>query len=67
MVCRRASPPRISEFQHAAGGTDLTAIGAVLSGTAKGCSHREDITIFDSFGLSLQDAFMGEAILATAG
>ena len=58
---------RIGEFQHAPPGAELTAIGAVLSGVAKGRRHPQDITIFDSSGLSLQDLYMGEAILAAAG
>ncbi len=57
---------RIGEFQHAASGTPLTAIGAVLSGTASGRQGVDDITVFDSSGISLQDLYMAEAILAAA-
>lgn len=57
---------RIGEFQHAAPGTPLTAIGAVLSGAATGRQGVDDITVFDSSGISLQDLYMAEAILAAA-
>lgn len=57
---------RIGEFQHAAPNTVLTAIGDVLSGTAKGRQSAEDITVFDSSGISLQDLYIAQAILAAA-
>lgn len=57
---------RIGEFQHAATGTPLTAIGAVLSGAADGRQGTDDVTVFDSSGISLQDLYMAEAILAAA-
>lgn len=57
---------RIGDFQHAAPNTVLTAIGDVLSGTAKGRQSAEDITVFDSSGISLQDLYMAQAILAAA-
>lgn len=58
---------RIGEFQHAASGAALTAIGAVLTGAACGRQSDEDITIFDSSGISLQDLFMAKAILDAVG
>ncbi|WP_027554217.1 ornithine cyclodeaminase family protein [Bradyrhizobium sp. Cp5.3] len=50
----------IGEFQHAAsliasGGVALTAIGLVLTDKATGRTSPDDITIFDSSGISLQD------------
>ncbi|WP_323037636.1 ornithine cyclodeaminase family protein [Pararhodobacter sp.] len=58
---------RIGEFQHADPGRTLTAIGAVLTGADDGRQSDDDITIFDSSGISLQDLFIAKAILdATA-
>jgi ornithine cyclodeaminase len=54
---------RIGEFQHAEPGTLLTAIGAVLSGAAAGRQNDDEITVFDSSGISLQDLHMAKAIL----
>ena len=34
---------------------DVTQLGDVLAGTAPGRQSREDITIFDSTGLAIQD------------
>lgn len=53
---------RIGEFQHAAPGTPLTAIGTVLTGAA-GRQNEDEITVFDSSGISLQDLYMAKAIL----
>lgn len=57
----------IGEFQHAgpaiATGTTLTAIGHVLLGEARGRISPDEITIFDSSGLSLQDLYMGQKLL----
>jgi ornithine cyclodeaminase len=41
----------------------LTAIGDVLIGKAEGRSSAEEITIFDSSGISLQDLCMGQKLL----
>ena len=54
---------RIGEFQHAPTDAKITAIGAVLTGAATGRQAREDITIFDSSGISLQDLHMAQAVL----
>ncbi|SRR5690554_2208693 len=54
---------RIGEFQHAPEGAQLTAIGAVLKGDAAGRETPDDVTIFDSSGISLQDLYIGHAIL----
>ncbi len=53
----------IGEFQHVETGASLTAIGAVLSGDAAGRQTDDDITIFDSSGISLQDLYMANAII----
>lgn len=55
---------RIGEFQHAATNLPLTAIGALLTGVAPGRGTADEITIFDSSGISLQDLYIGKAILA---
>ena len=55
---------RIGEFQHADVGVALTALGAVLTDTAEGRRSSEDITIFDSSGIALQDLYVAEAIIA---
>lgn len=54
---------RIGEFQHADAHVHLTAIGDVLSGKAVGRAAADDITIFDSSGLSLQDLYVAQAII----
>nr|BFE59009.1 ornithine cyclodeaminase family protein [Dactylosporangium thailandense] len=61
-----AQSRRIGEFQHAAG-LDVTAIGDVLTGRAIGRVEPEDITVFDSSGIALQDLFIAEALLRVAG
>ena len=42
---------------------DVTAIGAVLAGTAKGRANEEEITMFDSTGLAIQDLAIALAAL----
>lgn len=61
----------MGEFQHvaddiASGAVALTPIGAVLDGRAAGRSARDEITIFDSSGIALQDLYVGRAILDKA-
>jgi ornithine cyclodeaminase len=58
---------RIGEFQHASAGVELTAIGEVLDGRAIGRTGADDITIFDSSGISLQDLYMAEAVIRLRG
>lgn len=55
---------RIGEFQHADRAQSLTAIGAVLERHMPGRQSAEEITVFDSSGISLQDLYMAEAIIA---
>ena len=63
----------IGEFQHIAalvadGTVTLTAIGDVLAGHAAGRRAPEDVTVFDSSGIALQDLAVATALLdARAG
>lgn len=59
----------IGEFQHIrvaveSGSLGVTAIGDVLAGRASGRKSTEDITIFDSSGLALQDLHVSAKIAA---
>jgi ornithine cyclodeaminase len=54
---------RMGESQHASQGTELTALGAVLIGRAPGRGGNDDITLFDSSGIGLQDLYLGLALL----
>lgn len=61
----------IGELQHArdavaAGEAAVTAIGDVLSGRAVGRESNDEITVFDSSGLALQDLFVGAALVEAA-
>lgn len=58
----------IGEFQHVracveSGDVTVTAIGDVLTGLAKGRQSAEEITVFDSSGLALQDLYLAAALL----
>lgn len=62
---------QIGEMQHVhdevtAGLCAITAIGSVLAGRAPGRTSRDEITVFDSSGIALQDLFVAQAILAAA-
>ncbi len=66
-----AQAVRIGEAQHVAdliaGGTHaLTAVGDVLLGRAEGRRSEQDITVFDSSGIALQDLFVADALLRAA-
>lgn len=54
----------IGEFQHAAPDAPLLPIGHVLSGQHVGRSDSNAITVFDSSGLSVQDLYVAQAVLA---
>lgn len=61
----------IGEFQHARqdiehGALTLTAIGDVLEGRATGRTSPNDITVFDSSGIALQDLYIGRFLLAAS-
>jgi ornithine cyclodeaminase/alanine dehydrogenase-like protein (mu-crystallin family) len=46
---------------------DVTLLGAVLAGTAAGRSNDDEITVFDSTGLAIQDLAIALAALERAG
>jgi ornithine cyclodeaminase len=62
-----AQSRRLGEFQHAAPDSEVTAIGDVIAGRAEGRRTPEEITIFDSSGLSVQDIHVAAAILDALG
>jgi ornithine cyclodeaminase/alanine dehydrogenase-like protein (mu-crystallin family) len=43
---------------------DVTELGDVLTGAADGRRHEEDVTLFDSTGLAIQDLAIAQAALA---
>jgi ornithine cyclodeaminase len=58
----------IGEFQHIraeveTGKIPLTAVGDVLAGRARGRVTSEEITVFDSSGLALQDLYVASRLL----
>lgn len=55
---------RIGEFQHCDAQATLTAIGDVIGGKAPGRRSPHDITLFDSSGISIQDLYIGQRLLA---
>jgi ornithine cyclodeaminase len=62
----------IGELQHVAseleaGSLKLTAIGDVLRGTAPGRRSAEEITVFDSSGVAIQDLLVAQRIVELAG
>jgi ornithine cyclodeaminase/alanine dehydrogenase-like protein (mu-crystallin family) len=57
---------RIGEYQHLTGDRPVTAIGEVLTGKVSGRQGEDEITVFDSSGISLQDLHMAEAIIKAA-
>lgn len=66
-----AQAVRIGEFQHVAalaaeGRVTILAIGDVLREEVPGRQSADEITIFDSSGIALQDLFVIERILARA-
>ena len=68
LFCDLPSQSRaIGEFQHASPGAAVAAIGDVLSGKMAGRSSAEEITVFDSSGISLQDLYIAEAVLEALG
>lgn len=59
---------QIGEFQHVrepveAGTLIVTPIGDVIEGRAPGRRSDEEITVFDSSGISLQDLYMADALI----
>jgi ornithine cyclodeaminase/alanine dehydrogenase-like protein (mu-crystallin family) len=45
---------------------DVTELGAVLTGDARGRKHADDVTLFDSTGLAIQDLAIGKAAFVKA-
>ncbi|MFJ6675789.1 ornithine cyclodeaminase family protein [Actinosynnema sp. NPDC091369] len=56
----------IGEFQHVPDARP-TALGDVLAGRAAGRSSADEVTVFDSSGIALQDLHLGLALLRAAG
>jgi len=54
---------RIGEFQHAGASATLTPLGDVIARRHLGRRSREEITIFDSSGLSVQDLYIAQHIV----
>ena len=62
---------KIGEFQHvadlvSAGTVSLTPIGHVLTGAAEGRRSPDEVTVFDSSGIALQDLYVASALLDRA-
>jgi ornithine cyclodeaminase len=60
---------RIGEFQHIAAahpGVAIAAIGDVITGSTPGRMSTQDITIFDSSGIALQDLFVAERVVSAS-
>ncbi|NIZ13176.1 ornithine cyclodeaminase family protein [Phaeobacter sp. HF9A] len=63
-----AQSVQIGDFQHAradieAGKLALVQIGDVIEGRAPGRQSEEEITVYDSSGISLQDLYIAEALI----
>lgn len=56
----------IGEYQHAPAEAEVIAIGDVLAGRRAGRSSSDEITVFDSSGLSIQDLRVADRLLADA-
>lgn len=66
-----AQSAQIGEFQHACkagmrSAEDIVAIGDVLLGRNPGRNGRDDITVFDSSGVAIQDLNVAQAVLDAA-
>jgi ornithine cyclodeaminase/alanine dehydrogenase-like protein (mu-crystallin family) len=48
------------------GREDVTELGAVLTGDARGRQHADDVTLFDSTGLAIQDLAIAKVALSKA-
>ncbi|MER9947291.1 ornithine cyclodeaminase family protein [Mesorhizobium sp. M0047] len=59
-----AQSREVGEFQHARDSQELIAIGSVLSGARIGREDPDAVTVFDSSGISLQDLYMANEIVA---
>ncbi|MEJ2036959.1 MAG: ornithine cyclodeaminase family protein, partial [Maritimibacter sp.] len=59
---------QIGDFQHVredieAGKLELTQIGNVITARAPGRLSDEEITVYDSSGISLQDLYIADALI----
>ena len=60
-----AQAVEIGDVQHYQGSpTSIIAIGDVLSGRAPGRRSNEEITVFDSSGIALQDLIIAQHLVA---
>jgi ornithine cyclodeaminase len=67
LFCDLPSQSRvIGEFQHAPKAVVPIALGDVILCRHPGRQSRDDITIFDSSGLAIQDLYIGKRILDAA-
>jgi alanine dehydrogenase len=57
----------IGEFQHLLPDADVTPIGAVIAGTAKGRARDDQVTVFDGTGVGLQDLACAQAVTKALG
>jgi ornithine cyclodeaminase len=58
----------MGDFQHFGGDRSrIVAIGDVLRGHAPGRTHAEEITVFDSSGIALQDLTIARRLIASKG
>jgi len=57
----------IGEFQHLTTDVDVTPIGAVIAGTAKGRTNDDQVTVFDGTGVGLQDLACAQAVVKAMG
>mgnify|MGYP003321816372 FL=1 len=57
----------IGEFQHLSSDADVTPIGAVIKGTAKGRTSDDQVTVFDGTGVGLQDLACAQAVTKAMG
>lgn len=58
---------QLGEFKYAPDGTELAALGLLLTGAAAGRSSTDAVTVFDSSGFGLQDLYLGLAVLGEKG
>ncbi|MFD4652432.1 hypothetical protein [Streptomyces sp. NPDC058441] len=54
---------RMGESQHAPAHAVLTALGDILTARAPGRDGGDDVTVFDSSGIGLQNLYLGLALL----
>ena len=68
--CQAGEPQRRARTRHRSGRLvreDVNDLGAVLAGGAEGRGSPDEITVFDSTGLAIQDLAIALAALERAG